>query len=78
MKFEAPLNNLKPADGSVGTPANVESDYTFAGWYTSPSCEDGTEFDWSGTMPSHTITLYAKWQAPLYTVTFETKGGIFL
>lgn len=75
VKFEAPLNNLKPADGSVGTPANVESDYTFAGWYTSPSCEDGTEFDWSGTMPSHTITLYAKWQAPIYTVTFETNGG---
>ena len=75
VKFEAPLNNLKPADGSVGTPANVESDYKFAGWYTSPSCEDGTEFDWSGTMPSHTITLYAKWQAPIYTVTFETNGG---
>ena len=75
VKFEAPLNNLKPADGSVGTPANVESDYTFAGWYTSPSCEDGTEFEWSGTMPSHTITLYAKWQAPIYTVTFETNGG---
>ena len=31
VKFEAPLNNLKPANGSVGTPANVESDYTFAG-----------------------------------------------
>ena len=75
VKFEAPLNNLKPADGSVGKPTNVESDYTFAGWYTSPSCEDGTEFDWSGTMPSHTITLYAKWQAPIYTVTFETNGG---
>ena len=75
VKFEAPLNNLEPADGSVGTPTNVESDYTFAGWYTSPSCEDGTEFNWSGTMPSHTITLYAKWQAPIYTVTFETNGG---
>lgn len=75
VKFEAPLNNLEPADGSVGKPTNVESDYTFAGWYTSPSCEDGTEFNWSGTMPSHTITLYAKWQAPIYTVTFETNGG---
>ena len=75
VKFDAPLNNLKPADGSVGAPANVESDYAFAGWYTSPSCEDGTEFNWSGTMPSHTITLYAKWQAPIYTVTFETNGG---
>ena len=75
VKFEAPLNNLKPADGSVGTPANVESDYNFEGWYTSPSCEDGTEFDWSGTMPSHTITLYAKWKAPTYIVTFNTNGG---
>ena len=78
VKFEAPLNNLKPANGSVGTPANVESDYTFAGWYTSPSCEDGTEFNWRGTMPSHTITLYAKWKAPTYTVTFETNGGTLI
>lgn len=26
-------------------------------------------------MPSHTITLYAKWKAPTYTVTFNPNGG---
>ena len=62
-------------DKDVQPPANVDSDYIFAGWYTSPACEDGTEFDWQTKMPSHTITLYAKWEAPTYTVTFNPNGG---
>ena len=62
-------------DKDVQPPANVDSDYIFAGWYTSPACEDGTEFDWQTKMPSHTITLYAKWKAPTYTVTFNPNGG---
>ena len=62
-------------DKDVQPPANVDSDYIFDGWYTSPACEDGTEFNWQTKMPSHTITLYAKWKAPTYTVTFNPNGG---
>ena len=76
IKFEAKVKAYKPDNASVGTPSNVESDYIFAGWYTSPACEDGTEFDWENTtMPSHTIRLYAKWVKPSYTVSFEENGG---
>ena len=76
IKFEAKVKAYKPDNASVGAPSNVESDYIFAGWYTSPACEDGTEFDWENTtMPSHTIRLYAKWVKPSYTVSFEENGG---
>ena len=75
IKFEANVSGYKPLDKDVKPPANVDSDYIFAGWYTSPACVDGTEFDWQTKMPSHTITLYAKWEAPTYTVTFNPNGG---
>ena len=75
IKFEANVSGYKPLDKDVQPPANVDRDYIFAGWYTSPACEDGTEFDWQTKMPSHTITLYAKWEAPTYTVTFNPNGG---
>ena len=75
IKFEANVSGYKTLDKDVQPPANVDSDYIFAGWYTSPACEDGTEFDWQTKMPSHTITLYAKWEAPTYTVTFNPNGG---
>ncbi len=75
IKFEANVSGYKPLDKDVQPPANVDSDYIFAGWYTSPACEEGTEFNWQIKMPSHTITLYAKWEAPTYTVTFNPNGG---
>lgn len=37
--------------------------YTFAGWYTSPGCFEGTEADWNTlTMPEGDLSLYAKWE----------------
>ena len=75
IKFEANVSGYKPLDKDVQPPANVDSDYIFAGWYTSPACEEGTEFNWQIEMPAHTITLYAKWEAPTYTVTFNPNGG---
>ena len=42
IKFEANVSGYKPLDKDVQPPANVDSDYIFAGWYTSPACEDGT------------------------------------
>ncbi len=55
-------------------PANLK-DYTFDGWYDNELCE-GTPFDFDGkTMPAQNITLYAKWKAPTYTVTFYDADG---
>lgn len=43
--------------------------YDFAGWYTSPECFDGTEFNFtSATMPSSDLALFAKWIPTTHTV----------
>ena len=55
-------------------PAGKE-DYTFGGWYENELCE-GTAYDFTGkTMPAKNITLFAKWNAPTYTVTFYDADG---
>ena len=43
-------------------PDNLEAEaYQFAGWYTTSDCLDGTQMDWSATMPDADVTVYAKW-----------------
>lgn len=52
--------------------------YEFAGWYTTPQCYDGSEFDFTNaTMPAHDVELYAKWAPKTHTVrVFKTYGDI--
>ena len=45
--------------------------YTFGGWNKA----DGTEWDYASDKVTDNITLYAKWIANTYTVTFDTAGG---
>ena len=52
-------------------PANpTKTGYTFAGWYT----EADAEFDFNTPIESAT-TLYAKWNANQYTITFSKQWG---
>ncbi len=52
-------------------PDNLEADaYQFAGWYTTSDCLDGTEMDWTSTMPDSDMTVYAKWVPVPRTVRF--------
>jgi len=46
--------------------------YTFAGWYMESTYDNLYTFD---TMPASDLTLYAKWQANTYTISFEEGGG---
>ena len=75
LKYEQTLENARPNDQNVQRPATVDDDAVFAGWYTSPEFEEGTEVNWNSRMPSHNIQLYAKWENPEYTVKFETNGA---
>ena len=75
IKFEALLSTGKPLR-EPGRPANVDDDYQFAGWYLDPAFENPV--DWNAAMPADNIRIYAKWQAPEYTVSFETNGGNFI
>ena len=51
--------------------------YIFAGWYDNELGE-GNAYEFTGkTMPAQTITLYAKWVAPTYTVTvYDVDGSV--
>ena len=50
-------------------PTGVPANFTFAGWYENELCE-GDPFVFTGkTMPAQSITLYAKWQAPVIKAT---------
>ena len=75
LKYEQTLENAKPNDADIQPPATVDDDAVFAGWYTTPGFEAGTEVNWNSEMPSHNIQLYAKWENPEYTVKFETNGA---
>ncbi len=50
---------------------NDRAGYTFGGWYKA----DGTAWDYANHTVTEEITLYAKWNANTYTVTFEPNGG---
>ena len=51
---------------SYGSYQPTKDGYTFAGWYVDATCTVPYEF--IGTMPDHSITVYAKWQQNEYRV----------
>lgn len=53
-------------DAPAATPG-----YTFGGWNKA----DGTAWDYASDKVTDNITLYAKWAANTYTITFDTTGG---
>lgn len=58
--------------GKATKPANpTKTGYTFAGWYT----EADTEFDFNTPITSANPTLYARWNANQYTITFLKQYG---
>lgn len=78
-KFEAPISDARNYEPTTA-PAGKEG-YEFAGWYADPAGEQ--EYVFTGkTMPAQNITVYAKWEAPTFTVTVydvdkETKLKTF-
>ena len=53
-------------DAPAATPG-----YTFGSWNKA----DGTAWDYASDKVTDNITLYAKWAANTYTITFDTAGG---
>lgn len=78
IMYEQPLANYKDSEGNLissftpSYPSKLEPNaYEFKGWYTTPECYDGTEFNFStATMPNGDLTLYAKWSPIIHTVSF--------
>lgn len=66
-KYEADISGAGNAYKPTIPPAGKE-DYVFAGWYADPTGQ--TKYDFTGKkMPANSITVYAKWVPPTYTVT---------
>jgi uncharacterized repeat protein (TIGR02543 family) len=61
---------------SATLPTSIRAGYTFMGWNTLAN-GSGTEYAAGASlvMPAYDLTLYARWQAIPYTVTFNTQGG---
>ena len=55
------------------TPDPTRSGHTFGGWFKEAVCTNAWNFG-SDTVTSN-ITLYAKWTADTYTVSFDSQGG---
>lgn len=51
----------------------TRSGFSFAGWYTDTSF--GTKWNFATQTVQKETTLYAKWTANQYTVTFDSQGG---
>lgn len=57
---------------TIVEPTPTKEGFTFAGWYKEATLSNIYTFN---KMPSENITVYAKWDANEYTITFELNGG---
>jgi len=71
----SPLTKFVTYNNTYGTLATTtRSGYTFEGWYSAASEGDKIESTTTvSTAADH--TLYARWKANTYTVTFDAQGG---
>ena len=64
-------NQIETTNGMIDMiPSATRSGYTFDGWYTS-----NNEKVMENTKITEDITLYAKWQAINYTISYDLDGG---
>mgnify|MGYP004467030109 FL=1 len=69
LLYEMPLDER--AAVTPPYPSTLEENaYTFAGWYFSPGCFEDSEYVPGTTMPSHSVSVYAKWAPVQHTVRF--------
>ncbi|WP_249664214.1 InlB B-repeat-containing protein, partial [Lysinibacillus sp. D4B1_S16] len=69
------IANQSVAHGGKATMPQVDptkAGYTFGGWYTDAGRTQVYDFN---SNISGNITIYAKWNAQIHTVSFEVDGG---
>lgn len=71
----APAKQDIKYNGKVTEPADpaAPAGYTFEGWYKEPACENAWNF--STDVVTANTTIYAKWHASTFTVTWNANGG---
>jgi len=73
-----PANQVIASGGKVNVPPAdmTNGDNGFGGWYTDGAFT--SEWNFGANTVTGNITLYAKWDTPYYTVTFQANGGLNL
>lgn len=61
------------ADGVVMQ--NLPEGHSFKGWYTTPNGADGSEVDFTGTMPDADLIIYAVYTPDRFRVKIDPNGG---
>lgn len=56
------------------SPVTTLENNTFAGWYTDANCSDESKIAFPYDV-TRNITLYAKWTAEMYTITYDANGA---
>ncbi len=68
-----------PISHTYGTATTLKTasktGYSFGGWYTSSSCTGTAVTSLGATAYTNNITLYAKWSANNYSITYYDEGG---
>lgn len=59
---------------SEKAPKPEDKGYRFLGWYKSSACADDEKWDFETDTIAGDITLYAKWEEIIYTVSFNLMG----
>lgn len=55
-------------------PQTTRESSSLAGWYTDSGCSDGSKVSFPFEI-TQDITLYAKWTAEMYTITYDANGA---
>ncbi|MFA5526315.1 MAG: InlB B-repeat-containing protein, partial [Acholeplasmataceae bacterium] len=72
-------SHINPASYTIQTPTILlgnptgRTGYTFAGWYDAP--EAGTRYEEIPVGSTGNLSLYARWTALTYTITYDVSGG---
>lgn len=73
LQYEAPL---KPHLGEPAKPSGMGENFTFQGWYRDENYKVPFDPTVITKMPADNLTLYAKWDAPKFTVTVHLGMGV--
>ncbi len=71
----APITNVS-SGSKIEKPVDpTRTGYTFVGWYKDTEGTLTEKFDFETEVVTESMTLYAKWEINVYTVTFDSDGG---
>ena len=60
----------------ISEPTELSADgYTFGGWYTTSACANKDKWDFNNDTVTSDVTLYAKWTANEYNITYRDYGN---